>query len=461
VRRAISVNYYQRVPTLPPVFAASALYDNLLQAALRQFFSRATFETEPLPSLSSDGRLAIEPTGDPSVLSIRWFGSRHVLHVPPRRPFTEHEVRLARAIGAVLAVRYRAIFDPREMLDRQDLFRGAIEDRYVGAFLDDSLDSQPFQPRANVIANAIEVLRVAALSTYENRSISSGVLILDTHHDAHRGHGPTENAVQYTQALTAIKSFYRLCDGLQTAFLVNRDGVVLDVVEVAQRVSDGILPAPCPTPYRPHALATAHTRDVSIVLSPLHEIRVLAEGVPMFSFRNARWHLLDIAEKYTMWAESVGNPLLAERLFQTAIDLADAREGALFVVLRDPDGSLSQLVAPADQLDIERATASQGGPTRSQLLHTLRGQTAIGIDPAVLAGLAKVDGATVLDRSGRLLAVGAILLHPEPPEPHSSLAVEGARTTAAMAAGRFGAVLKVSEDGLITFYDRQERIWDI
>ena len=47
---------------LPPVFAASALYDNLLQSALRQFFGRATFETEPIPSLSSDGRLAIEPT---------------------------------------------------------------------------------------------------------------------------------------------------------------------------------------------------------------------------------------------------------------------------------------------------------------------------------------------------------------------------------------------------------------
>ena len=66
-----------------------------------------------------------------------------------------------------------------------------------------------------------------------------------------------------------------------------------------------------------------------------------------------------------------------------------------------------------------------------------------------------------VDPDGRLLAVGAILLHSEPVEPHSSLAVEGARTTAAMAAGRYGAVLKVSEDGLITFYDHMERIWDI
>src|SRR5918999_1017405 len=120
--------------SLPPVFAASALYDNLLQAALRQFYGRATFETEPIPSLSSDGRLAIEPTNDPSVLTIRWFGSRHVLHVPARRPFTLHEVRLARAIGAVLSMRYRALFDARQMLDRQNLFRGSIEDRYIGAF---------------------------------------------------------------------------------------------------------------------------------------------------------------------------------------------------------------------------------------------------------------------------------------------------------------------------------------
>ena len=163
---------------LPPVFAASALYDNLLQSALRQFFGRATFETEPIPSLSSDGRLAIEPTNDPSVLSIRWFGSRHVLHVPARRPFTPHEVRLAKAIGSVLALRYRAIFDPKQMLERGDLFRGAIEDRYVSAFLNSQ--EQPnaaHVARADLVATALEILRVAALSSYENKAISSGVLL--------------------------------------------------------------------------------------------------------------------------------------------------------------------------------------------------------------------------------------------------------------------------------------------
>jgi hypothetical protein len=233
------------------------------------------------------------------------------------------------------------------------------------------------------------------------------------------------------------------------------------VLEIGRRIAPGHLEVPCPTPYRSHALATAANRNVCIVLSPSHEIKLFAEGVQVFSFRNARWHLLDLQAKYDMWAASLGNAALAERLFQAAVDLADAREGALFVVLRDPATALPLLVAPGDQLDASRLPGSTEAPNRAQLFRMLQGQTATSIDPAVLAGLARTDGATVLDPNGRLLAVGAILLHSEPVEPHSNLAVEGARTTAAMAAGRYGAVLKVSEDGQITFYDRQERIWDI
>lgn len=447
---------------LPPVFAASALYDNLLQAALRQFFSRATFETEPIPSLSSDGRLAIEPTHDPSVLSIRWFGSRHVLHVPTRRPFTAHEVKLARAIGTVLALRYRAIFDPKQMLERGELFRGAIEDRYIGAFLDGPESGEPGVKRAEFIATAIEVLRVAALSSYENKSISSGVLLLGGEDDPEHGIAvpPDDLAYKYSQGLTGIKSFYRLCDGLETLFLVNSDGTVLDLIEVRRYAREGRLEVPCPGVYRSHALATLGNRNICVVLSPSHEIKIFAGGVEVFSFRNARWHLLDVQAKYDMWEKAVGNAPLAERLFQTAIDLADSRQGALFVVLRDAEQALPQLVAPGDQLDMVRPPTGDV-PTRPQLLHMLRGRTAVGLHPAILAGLARMDGATVMDSSGRLLALGAILLHSEPPEPHSNLAVEGARTTAAIAAARFGSILKVSEDGLITFYDRQERIWDI
>jgi hypothetical protein len=256
-----------------------------------------------------------------------------------------------------------------------------------------------------------------------------------------------------------------LSNGLDTVFLVSGDGTVLDVVGIERYAANNghrsaAVDLPTPSAYRPHAIATAGNRNISIVLSPSHEIKIFAQGVETFSFRNARWHLLDVKAKYEMWERAVGNQALASRLFQTALDLSDSRQGALFVVLHDPATSLPLLVAPADRLDAPRAAIGEM-PDRVRLLHMLRGQTVVGIDQTVLASLARMDGATVVDGTGRLLAVGAILLHSEPPDPHSALAVEGARTTAAMAAGRYAAVLKISEDGLMTFYEKQERIWDI
>lgn len=454
---------------LPPVFAAGALYDNLLQAALRQFFDRATFETEPIPSASSDGRLGIETTDDPSALSIRWFGFRHILRVSKQLPFTKDEVKLARAIGAVLAARYRAIFDPVMMAQRGDLFRGLIEDRYVGAFLDSDLHRiEAADSRADHIASAIEVLRVAALSSYENRPISSGILMLSGDADpCGPGQGLPHGAYRYTGAVTSTKSFYRLCNGVDTVFLVDRRDVVLDIIDISRWAAEAggaePLDVPCAAPYRAHARATRQGGHVCLVLSPTHEIKVFAGGVQKFSFRHGAWHLLDIEAKYARWLAAVGDAALAERLFQTALNLGDAREGALFVVLRDPDRAVPQLVAPSDRLlsAADRPIVADGPPSaRRELLYLLANRNVTSLDPTVLFAVARMDGATVVDTSGQLLAAGAILLHPPEPAVHSAWVAEGARTTAAQAASRFGPVLKVSEDGVITMYDR-DKIWDV
>lgn len=454
---------------LPPSLAVGALYDSLLQTALQQFFERATFGTEAVPSPSSDGRLAIEPTEDPGALAVRWFGKRYVLRVPGQRPFTAHEVRFARAIGAVLSARYRAILDPKLVAERGDLFRGAMEDRYVGAFFDQA----PYLLRGTAvttdrIALAIEMMRVAALSTYENQPISTGVLLLGSGEDPVGQYPAAErHRPHYTGALTSIKSFYRLADGLRTVFLVSLDGRLLDIVDVsrwARQAAGGLdIQVPCAQMYQAHARATLGGPHVCVVLSPRQEIKVFAEGAQAFTFRNADWHLLDLQEKYALWESAVGAPAVATRLFQTALDLSDARQGALFAVLRRPLDSLPHLVAAADRLDMEPVgqPSDPDTPSRRHLLHVLAGRSLTELDPSVLAALATLDGATVTDRDGALLAVGAILRHPPSSEPAKADGmVEGARTTAALAASRFGPVLKVSADGMITFYDGG-RVWDI
>ena len=451
----------------PPTLAVGAAYDSLLQSALRQFFERATLDTEMTPSVSSDGRLAIEPSANPAALIVRWFGTRYTLRVPGRWVFTAHEVRLAQAIGAVLAARFSAILNPRIIAERGDLFRGAIEDRYVGAFLDPrGYAIETREARADRVASIIELLRVAALSSYENRPISTGVLLLGTSEDPCRPGAPLPaKAPAYTQSLPTLKSFFRLADGMRTVFLANSEGRLLDLIDIErwgnQACRNQILQVPCAKAFQPHARATLQHGHICAVLSPSREIKVFAEGAELFTFRGAAWHLLDLQAKYRLWAEAVGDDALAMRIFQTALDLADAREGALFVVARDATTAVSQLVAPADRLDSSHDGASdRNTPSRRDLLYLLEGRSITDLDPNVLAALASLDGAIVMDRAGRLLAAGAILRHPATAELEDSGAVEGARTTAALAASRFGPVLKVSEDGIITFFDG-ERVWDI
>jgi hypothetical protein len=91
--------------------------------------------------------------------------------------------------------------------------------------------------------------------------------------------------------------------------------------------------------------------------------------------------------------------------------------------------------------------------------YLLRHKRVLELEPAVLESVARMDGGIVLDRDGNLLAFGAILRN-EPCGLTQAVA-EGGRTTAAMSASRFGNVLKVSEDGLVTYYRDGKAAWEI
>ena len=229
---------------------------------------------------------------------------------------------------------------------------------------------------------------------------------------------------------------------MQTVLLAARDLRLLSTVDITRWSRElrggATLSVPCARSYEPHARATQGNRHVCVVLSPSHEIKIFAEGAQVFAFRNAEWHLLDLEARYEGWAEAVGHRGLAERLFQAALDLADARQGALFVVLHDPATSLPQLVRHDDLLLGPGAPGEPGRRlTRQSLLSLLAARDVLSLDLSVLEALATLDGATVIDREGRLLAAGAILRHP-PDEPVGPDRVEGARTTAALTAGRSG-----------------------
>jgi len=197
-----------------------------------------------------------------------------------------------------------------------------------------------------------------------------------------------------------------------------------------------------------------------MILTPNGEMKIFANGVQVFRFWDGRWRLTDAERKYTLWTEAVGNVELAERLFGAALNLAEDRRGGLLVVLDDPN-TARKLVSRTDLLSPlpDRGDHPVAG-TKDQLHYLLHQKRVLDVPSAVLETVARIDGGIVLDRASNLLAFGAILRHPDLADLHPEN-IEGGRTTAAISASRFGSVLKISEDGMISFFQNGKCIWDI
>ncbi|RYE93274.1 MAG: hypothetical protein EOO75_04750 [Myxococcales bacterium] len=406
-------------------------------------------------------RRQVTPEPGGGAIRIDWLGRAARLVHRENVSMLASEMRLAEALTSAVDRRFCVALEPRHGVDDTAAF--SLEDDIVAQYLG------VVEPAR--LVDALATLRAAALSTYENRQLSTGALLLGTPGDpADPGREPDARMPRYDRRLSTIKGFHRLCDGLHTLFVVDLAGRLLwpaDIERWAHEVQgDRPLPSPCAEPYVAHARATLTGGHACLVLMPSHEIKIFADGQFACAFSTARWRILDVPTKAAIWREAVGHDALAERLFQAALDLSEERHGALFVVLRDP-ASADLLLDPADRLEPrDAAPESQARlgalPRQSRrFLHGLvRGQRLLDLDIHVLESLAGIDGAVVVDTEGRLLSFGAILRVP-PGTPRSRGPSEGARTAIAHAVSHHGAALKVSEDGLITLYIDGVKRWEL
>jgi hypothetical protein len=436
------------------------LYGKLVEGGIGYFFPSAKFEL--LEPDRDPGEHRITRSSGGTSLVLNWLGSRYSL--TRDEPFSDAELKLLTSIGAVLDSRYQMIVDTTRVEQRFELFRGLAEDRYVSGYIDGAPYEQKEWKGPDRVEDAIEVLRTSSLSTYENRRISTGALLFGKDPDpCHEPPVRPSGALRYSPALTSIRSFYRLCDGLQTLALVDENGFLAEIVDVeqwAQPLSDTRLAVPSPTRYQTHSRATLCGGHVCMLLTPNGEMKIFANGVQVFLFRDGRWRLIDAERKYGLWTGAIGSVELAERLFGAALNLAEDRRGGLLVVLDDPS-TARKLVSRNDLLSpLPDHGEHPVAGSKDQLHYLLDQKRVLDVPSAVLETVARIDGGIVLDRDSNLLAFGAILRHPDLADLHPDN-IEGGRTTAAISASRFGCVLKISEDGMISFFRNGKCIWDI
>ncbi len=367
----------------------------------------------------------------------------------PIGPFSFYERHLIRSTVALHACIDHALGEWGT--DDLDPFAYLLSpgDHIVAAFLQ-STPGQVVNYQAGWLVQMLEVMRQLVRATFENQPLELAVLV-----DPQRclGKSPRGN---FSAQLMESKVFQRLSDGHNIAYLTDLQGNLIQLEDLGQRelLATDDTPPLYPTTQIRQALVTRKSGSILLLLNTHGSVQIFWQGEWAFELRHQGWRLLDLGTKYKHLSAHVG-PSLARVLFQTAVDLAFHRHGAILLILDDPE-KRHQLLMQKDDL---RATAPVDRSYAKALLHPLVVDTLVTqMSPELLGNLAALDGAVVVDREARLHSFGAILKNPAD-ELLFSDSAEGSRTKTARLASRYGYAIKVSQDGELAAYHHGQLVW--
>jgi hypothetical protein len=294
------------------------------------------------------------------------------------------------------------------------------------------------------INEVFDALHKLSEESYENKALTFGC-ILDPQEAV------KEQNTQFPGEFLTSKKYKALSDGFRTAYHIARNGKLLDFVDLKQ-FEKKVLTEKHHYPDWAEMIARASRNGrCGIALSRQGEILIFDGGTLRFTYRYGRWqywnhayllHLLrDRARAQHIRKKVLGRVVGA--IYRAALDVSFRRSGGLFVVLHNRK-QLRKVVRRGDAIaDAERSAVE------SEFDEVIGKHTIQSLRRVVTVELASLDGAVVLNNSGRIRAYGAVL---NPRRAGRHRGSEGSRTKAAIGASKYGLALKVSSDGDITVY---------
>ena len=156
------------------------------------------------PTFALDFQLDEQSDGSPDSVRVALFGVWYRLSVPGSLGLGPRDHDLIRAVGRVMELHHQVLFRWSRVSLLQ-LRRGMPEDHYVAAAVDPSAYSAAASSPSR-IAEAILTLRTMALSTYENRRVTTGTLILGTGFQHRDGPAPRDPATSPPRLSHSVSS---------------------------------------------------------------------------------------------------------------------------------------------------------------------------------------------------------------------------------------------------------------
>jgi hypothetical protein len=293
-----------------------------------------------------------------------------------------------------------------------------------------------------LIAETVEFLIELSGTRVESRDLTHGVIITDALQDVPR------LRFRYPADVRAAKRAPLLFDGLRSLLVVDAHGRARTELQRhrLERLGTTGRPPRRSTEYSADsgslvAEATRTVGGLGLFLRADRSIWAFVDGRPLLVRRGERWTAFPL-ELSAFVEQLIGGGRAAAMVAQAAILVSAQPHGAILAIVEDAE-SLDGFVSLKDRFDLRNEADPTAMRAETRLHHLIDAED---LDEHTLVRLATLDGATIVDREGRLLAYGAIVAS-------ADSQYEGARTAAAKTlSGRARIVLKVSVDGDITVF---------
>jgi hypothetical protein len=322
-------------------------------------------------------------------------------------------------------------------------------------------DNQMRDVLAKTVSGVHRYLESLASHRVEAKEVSHGIII------ASPPKAPRSWKIgKYPDDFQTLKRTPLLADGLRAALWISPSGEAVGWLTAKSLRKTKLRADYAAGPFGSlgfPAEASALLRGLSLALRKNGSIVIFAKGHPLFIWRSGKWRGLLWHSLQKVIKKQYG--AIGATMLDAAVILSTmGQSGVLGLVEEVPEG-----LHEKDRVDIARRRIRQLGmhggrekvpqvPTPASqkgindiypewLFHALlHSDKVISLGPSMLAMLASIDGVTLINRKGRLLAYGAIISS----RPRGS---EGARSAAALELSNKGFVIKVSADGPISLYE--------
>jgi hypothetical protein len=293
----------------------------------------------------------------------------------------------------------------------------------------------------DLVADTIDYLIELSGTRVEAHELTHGVVVSDVFRDTPR------LAFHYPRDIRDAKRAPLLFDGQRSVLVIDPEGrarTELQRHRLGELASDHVMPTEADGSLAAGSLVAAASRvlgGVGFYVRADRTIWTYVDGQPLLVRRGEHWTAFPL-ELSASIADMVGADDVAALVARTAFIISAQPRGAILAIVEDP-AMLDGVVSLKDRFDLRNEVDHEAMRIETRLHHLI---DVSRLDEHVLARLATLDGATVLDREGHLLAYGAVVTSTDSQH-------EGARTAAARTLSETAdVVLKVSVDGDITIF---------